>query len=90
MSHQILIVDDEKNIRRMLSIIFESEGYAVREALTGEGALASMADRAADLVLLDVGLPGISGIDVLARLRAAHPEAAVVLISGHASLATAI
>ena len=106
MPSTVLIVDDEKNIRRTVRMVLEGEGFAVEEASSGEEALARLPDVGADLVLLDVQLPGISGLEMLERLAAAPAPAApadgfappvadvlpptVVMISGHATLADAV
>ncbi|MBI5710659.1 MAG: sigma-54-dependent Fis family transcriptional regulator [Candidatus Eisenbacteria bacterium] len=90
MRPRTLVVDDEKNIRRMLSIILKGADHEVREAGSGEEALSLLADAPADLVLLDVGLPGMDGIETLKRIAAAHPGVAVVMISGQGSIATAV
>ncbi len=90
MKQRILLVDDEKNIRRTLSMILKSESYAVREADSGEEALTLLADAPADLVLLDVGLPGIDGISTLKEIVAAYKRTAVIMISGQATVAVAI
>ena len=57
----ILIIDDEPQIRRMLVITLESQGYRVREAENGKHGIAAVADSAPDLVLLDLGLPDVDG-----------------------------
>ena len=100
MGTTILIVDDEKNIRRTVRMVLEGEGYAVEEASSGEEALARLPDIAPDVLLLDVQLPGISGHDLLESLRKARapedatkqspPEPVVIMISGHGTLADAV
>ena len=65
----ILVVDDERQIRRALSLNFRARGYAVTEAASGEAALTQVADDRPDIVLLDLGLPGIDGIAVIDALR---------------------
>ncbi len=90
MSQRVLVVDDEKNIRRMLGIVLESAGYLVREAPSGEDALTMLADVPVELVLLDVGLPGMNGLEALRQVRALAPGTAVVMISGHATVGTAV
>src|SRR6185437_14160647 len=67
--HRILVVDDEERIRRLLKMYLEKEGYAVEEAEDGETALRLAAGSDFDLILLDLMLPGIDGIEVCARLR---------------------
>jgi DNA-binding NtrC family response regulator len=83
----ILVVDDEKNIRRTLRMVLESEGYSVEEAGSAEEALARLGNGGIDAVLLDVKLPGISGIDALARKSPAVPT---IMISGHATIEDAV
>src|SRR5688572_18834592 len=91
MPSTILIVDDEKNIRRTVRMVLEGEGYGVEEASSGEEALARLPDVGADVLLLDVQLPGMSGLDVLEATRKAGAAApTVVMISGHATLADAV
>jgi len=65
----ILVVDDEERIRRLLRMYLEKEGYSIDEAEDGESALKKATDNNYDLILLDVMLPGIDGIEVCSRLR---------------------
>ena len=65
----VLIVDDERQIRRALSLNFGARGYQVHEAATGESALSEVARVRPDIVLLDLGLPGMSGLTVIEALR---------------------
>lgn len=81
----VLIVDDEPGIREQLAAILRDEGCTVTAAADGEEALERAGREPFDLVLLDVWLPGIDGLAVLARLRAVGHRAPVVMISGHAS-----
>jgi len=67
--HRILVVDDEERIRRLLKMYLEKEGYAIEEAEDGEQALRLATTGDFDLILLDVMLPGIDGIEVCTRLR---------------------
>ncbi len=67
---RILIVDDEFSVRSLLRDVLELEDYEVAEAEDGPSALAAMAQQRPDLVLLDIMMPGMSGIDVLAQVRA--------------------
>src|SRR3954469_25446711 len=69
LKHDILVIDDEVQIRRLLRITLESAGHAVREADTGRIGLDEIARRAPDAVVLDLGLPDLSGLEVLRRLR---------------------
>jgi two-component system KDP operon response regulator KdpE len=68
-SHDILVIDDEVQLRRLLRLTLESAGHAVREAETGRLGLDEIARRAPDAVVLDLGLPDLPGLDVLRRLR---------------------
>ena len=86
----LLIVDDEPNIRRMLRALLESEGWSVREAGTATAALSEVRERAPEVVLLDLALPGASGLDALPRLMEAAPGVPVVMMSGQASLSDAV
>lgn len=88
--HSILIVDDEPGIRDTLRGVMEDEGFAVEAVATGEECLAALEKRAFSCVLLDVWLPGIDGLETLRRLRAAGSDAAVVIISGHGNVETAV
>ena len=67
--NSVLVVDDERQIRRALSLNFRARGYVVTEAGSGETALAQIADSRPDIVLLDLGLPGMDGITVIEALR---------------------
>ena len=64
-----LIIDDELQIRRLLRVCLESNGYRVEEAATGQDGIARAAQHPADVVLLDLGLPDMDGVAVLKRLR---------------------
>jgi two-component system nitrogen regulation response regulator NtrX len=90
MGQRILIVDDEKNIRRTLAMVLRPEGFETTEAESGEAALAALGESGADLVLLDVQLPGMNGLDTLREIRRVDAELMVVMISGHATIATAV
>jgi two-component system nitrogen regulation response regulator NtrX len=87
---RILIVDDEPGIRQSLKGVFEDEGFAVEAASTGEECLQRLEQSPCDLVFLDVWLPGIDGIETLARIRERAPSTRVIMISGHATIATAV
>ena len=76
----LLIVDDEVELAENLADLLEFEGYGVEMCLSGEEALQKVASNMPDLVLLDIKLPGIDGIEVLRRLKEAHPTLPVVMI----------
>jgi len=89
-SPTILIVDDERNVRATLKGVLEDEGYRVRTVSSGEEAIRAAARTAPDLILLDIWLPGMDGIEVLERLSENGSDAVVVMISGHGSVETAV
>jgi two-component system nitrogen regulation response regulator NtrX len=93
LSPNILIVDDEKNIRRTLGLVLEGEGYEVTAVGTAEDGLAYLDKDGADLVILDIKLPGMNGVEALQKIRQGPPEyreIPVIMISGHASLGEAV
>ncbi|MGD0842261.1 MAG: sigma-54 dependent transcriptional regulator [Candidatus Acidiferrales bacterium] len=90
MKHRILIVDDEEGIRQSLSAILADEGYDVEAVATGEACLAALEARPAGVVLLDVWLPGIDGLQTLEQIRQTNSSAMVVMISGHGNIETAV
>ena len=90
MPNSVLIVDDEQGIRRTLASVLEDEGFSVEVAASGEECLAAFERQVFSCVLLDVWLPGIDGIETLQQLRAGFPETAVIMISGHGNIATAV
>ena len=83
MSHRILIVDDEANHRRSLSISLRMEGYEVVEAADGEHALVMLAEQPVDIVICDLMMPRIDGLELARRLRFAYPRTRVVLMSAY-------
>ena len=90
MPQSILIVDDEAGIRDSLSSILMEEGYAVESVGSGEECLAHLAKQQIDLVLLDVWLPKMDGIETLERMRRDGHFPMVVMISGHGNIETAV
>jgi two-component system nitrogen regulation response regulator NtrX len=90
MPNSVLIVDDEAGIRQTLAGVLEDEGFQVETAGSGEACLEAFERRVFSCVLLDVWLPGIDGIETLEKLKAAYPEIAVIMISGHGNIETAV
>ncbi|MGH7052380.1 MAG: sigma-54-dependent transcriptional regulator [Stellaceae bacterium] len=92
MAHDILIVDDEADIRMLIADILKDEGYATREAANSNEALAAIRGRQPALALLDIWLreSELDGIEILKRLRAEMPWVPVVMISGHGTIETAV
>jgi DNA-binding NtrC family response regulator len=89
---KILLVEDEKAIRNVLRNILEDEnkGYKISDAENGKQALEILTKEEHDLVLCDIKMPGMDGIEVLEAIKANHPEVAVVMISGHGDIDTAV
>jgi len=87
---RILIVDDERNVRATLKSVLEDEGYAAEGVGSGEEALSAIKRGSFDLVLLDIWLPGIDGLEVLEQVGKDGTDAVVVMISGHGSVETAV
>src|SRR5256886_16400076 len=79
---KILLVEDEIEVLDAITEYLEREGYAVTRAVDGEEALRRVENERPDLVLLDVRLPRVSGLDVLRRLREDHPRVPVVMLTG--------
>lgn len=92
MAHDILIVDDEADIRMLIAGILEDEGMKTREAADADQALAAVAARRPSLVIQDIWLQGsrLDGLQVLAELKRDHPDVPVVMISGHGNIETAV
>jgi two-component system nitrogen regulation response regulator NtrX len=90
MPNSVLIVDDEEAIRRTLAGVLEDEGFSVEVAASGEECLAAFEHRIFSCVLLDVCLPGLDGLQTLERLKASYPDTAVIMISGHGNIETAV
>lgn len=89
-SPAILIVDDEKNIRFTLSMALEELNLSVDTALNGEEALHKLAEKSYALILLDLHMPGISGLEVLRRVAEIRPEAKVIIITAYGTMESAI
>lgn len=87
---RILVVDDEENVRLSLQGVLQDEGYLVECCPSGEECLKRLARRSFDLVLLDIWLPGMDGLEVLAQIRRLRPDQSVVMISGHGTIETAV
>ena len=86
----ILVTDDEKSIRNSLREILEFENYSVLEADGGEAALAQVRDKAIDLIILDIKMKGMDGIEVLEKVKEIQPNVPVIMISGHGTIKIAV
>ncbi|MBA3555869.1 MAG: sigma-54-dependent Fis family transcriptional regulator [Gemmatimonadales bacterium] len=90
MSHRVLIVDDEAGIRQALKQVLEYEDLEVRVAASGGEAISLYSEFHPQLVFLDVKMAGLDGLETLSRLRDLDPQAQIVMISGHGTIATAV
>ncbi len=89
-SIKLLIVDDDDDMRDDLVQLFRKQGHEVTAAVSGEDALDKAAHARFDVALLDLHLPGISGIDVLAKLKEQQPELEALMLTAHSSIETAV
>ncbi len=90
LSARILVIDDEAAIRDSLRMILEYQGYSVMLAATGAEGAALVEREAPDLVLLDIKMPGMDGLEVLQRLTHLADVTPIVVMSGHATISTAV
>ncbi len=90
MARSILVVDDEKSIIQSLEGILSDEGFEVQDAENGLKALEKIEEEIPDLVLLDIWMPELDGIETLVRIKEAYPHLQVVMMSGHGTIETAV
>src|SRR6476660_3737264 len=88
--HNVLIVDDESAIRESLSGVLQDEGYKAASAASGEACIQSLHSSAFDVVLLDIWLPGMDGLETLQEIRELENPPEVIIISGHGTIETAV
>ena len=86
----VLIIDDEKAIRKTLSEILSFEGYKVEEAADGEEGLKCFKDKTYDVVLCDIKMPKLDGIEFLQKATEHNPDVPIIMISGHGNIETAV
>jgi two-component system nitrogen regulation response regulator NtrX len=86
----ILIIDDDTEILKQVSGLLEDEGYETLTASDGKTGIARLSERQIPLVLLDVYMPGMTGLEVISYIKATHPNVGVVMISGQADIETAV
>jgi two-component system, NtrC family, nitrogen regulation response regulator NtrX len=89
-NYSVLVVDDEAGIRQSLTDVLQDEGYRVAAVESGEDCLDFLVKEKTDVVLLDIWLPGIDGLETLARIRQSDDPPVVVMISGHGNIETAV
>src|SRR5580765_2526798 len=92
MAADILVVDDENDIRQLVSGILQDEGYSTRTAADSDSALSAITARRPNLVFLDIWLQGsrLDGLQLLDSVKAEHPDLPIVMISGHGNIETAV
>src|SRR5574337_845152 len=86
----ILIIDDEKSIRKTLTEILSYEGYKIEEAADGEEGLKKFREKNYDLVLCDIKMPKLDGIEFLEKAKQINYEVPIIIISGHGNIETAV
>lgn len=87
---RVLLVDDETECTEMLSLRLARRGMLTATAASGEEALAHLAGHAADVVVMDVKMPGMGGINALEHIKRDHPGTEVIMLSGHADMTVAV
>ena len=87
---RILVVDDEQSVRTVLSQVLQEDGYSVSEAVNAEEALVFMDKAPFSLVITDIVMPGMTGIELLEKIKQLYPETQVIIMTSYASLETAI
>jgi DNA-binding NtrC family response regulator len=90
MKPKILIIDDERNIRDIFSLLLEDHGYEAETAETGREGLEKARLHEPEVVLLDMNLPDLPGLDVLARLKEMHPETGIIIVTAYGTIRSAI
>jgi UDP-3-O-[3-hydroxymyristoyl] N-acetylglucosamine deacetylase len=90
MDKKVLIVDDEERVVQSIAGVLEDEGFRVSTARSGEEAIRVFQQEEPDVTLLDIWIPGMDGIEILKRLKWIAPECQVIMISGHATISTAM
>jgi DNA-binding response OmpR family regulator len=90
MAIKVLVVDDEQEFAELLSERLEARGFKTRVALNGDEAVLRMTEEIADVVLLDVMMPGKSGVLTLREIKTSWPLAEVIMLTGHGTVETAI
>lgn len=87
---RLLLIDDEQGFVETMAKRLDKRGHEVATALSGQEGLDVLAERTIDVVILDVKMPGMDGIETLKRIKADHPLVEVVMLTGHATIESAI
>ena len=90
MEKKVLIVDDEERVVQSIAGVLEDEGFRVAKARSGEEAIRIFQEDEPDVTLLDIWMPGMDGIEVLKKLKGISPDCQVIMVSGHATISTAM
>src|SRR2546425_12545618 len=90
MKQRVLVVDDESSIRSSLKMLLQHAGYHFLEAASGQEGLDRITGDNPDVVVLDIKMPGMDGLDVLEKLRHLGSDVPVIVVSGHADIDTAV
>src|SRR3954466_9954311 len=90
MSRSILVVDDEASIRQSLTGALKDEGYRVSVSASGKEALGAIRAERPDVVVLDIWMPEMDGLETLKQIKAEWPDQAVIMMSGHGNIETAV
>jgi len=86
----LLLVDDEERFLSTTRILLEKRGVSVQTATNGQDALKTLKEKHLDVVVLDVKMPGMDGVEVLRRIKRDHPLIEVIMLTGHASVESAV
>lgn len=87
---RVLLVDDEEDFLKMLSERLKLRGLQVNTSISGEGALDKVQEQAFDAIILDLSMPGMDGIETLKGIKKAHPDAEIIILTGHGSIKSGI
>jgi DNA-binding NtrC family response regulator len=90
MQHSVLIVDDEQKVRKYLSRLLQKRGFSVSTAGDANEALQFLREQDVDIILLDVLMPGSSGLDILPEIKALRPHTEVLMLTGNASVQSGV
>lgn len=86
----IMIVDDEPDFVEMLSLRLADQGHRIRSAGTGQEALEALKEEEPEVIILDIKMPGMDGIETLKTIKARYPLVEIILLTGHGSIDTAV